>query len=68
LPRDALYHHQAAALRVAQRREPYVVATGTGSGKSLTYFVPIVDHIFRGDPARDTGARHRRLSPSSSIR
>src|SRR5262249_39150706 len=29
---------------------PYVVSTGTGSGKSLTYLVPIVDYIFRHVP------------------
>ena len=28
-------------------RRPYVVTTGTGSGKSLTYLLPIVDQIFR---------------------
>ena len=42
-----LYDHQVRALRIAAARRPYVVTTGTGSGKSLTYLVPIVDHIFR---------------------
>jgi ATP-dependent helicase YprA (DUF1998 family) len=43
----SLYRHQEQAIRVALRGEPYVVTTGTGSGKSLTYFVPIVDRILR---------------------
>jgi len=28
------------------------VTTGTGSGKSLTYLVPIYDHILRNHPER----------------
>jgi len=40
-----LYRHQRQALDIAQRGEPYVVTTGTGSGKSLTYLVPMYDHI-----------------------
>ena len=45
-----LYRHQREALDVAQRGEPYVVTTGTGSGKSLTYLVPIYDFIIRTQP------------------
>ncbi|OAI40249.1 hypothetical protein AYO38_06165 [bacterium SCGC AG-212-C10] len=47
-----LHRHQRAALEIALRSEPYVVTTGTGSGKSLTYLIPIVDSVFRDDPAR----------------
>lgn len=47
-----LHRHQQEVLEIAQRGEPYVVSTGTGSGKSLTYLVPIVDHVLRNDPAR----------------
>jgi ATP-dependent helicase YprA (DUF1998 family) len=45
-----LYRHQADAIRVAARREPYVLTTGTGSGKSLTYLIPIFDHVLKHDP------------------
>ena len=41
---------KSQALAAAQREEQYVVTTGTGSGKSLTYLVPIVDHILKNDP------------------
>jgi ATP-dependent helicase YprA (DUF1998 family)/very-short-patch-repair endonuclease len=42
-----LYHHQVRAIETAQTGRPYVVTTGTGSGKSLTYIVPIVDHVLK---------------------
>ncbi|WP_034385875.1 DEAD/DEAH box helicase [Deinococcus sp. YIM 77859] len=42
-----LHSHQAEAVRLARAGQHYVVTTGTGSGKSLTYIVPIVDHVLR---------------------
>jgi len=42
-----LYSHQIEALAKAQQRRSYVVTTGTGSGKSLAFFIPIVDSIAR---------------------
>ena len=47
-----LHRHQEEALTVAQRRDSYVVSTGTGSGKSLTYLVPIFDYVVRNQPER----------------
>src|SRR5690606_9435717 len=41
------FRHQVEGLRAARRREPYVLTTGTGSGKSLSYIVPIVDDALR---------------------
>ncbi len=49
-----LYRHQEEALRVARQRKHYIVSTGTGSGKSLTYLLPIVDDIFRNDAKNQT--------------
>ena len=37
-----LYFHQEKAIITAQKKEPYVLTTGTGSGKSLTYIVPML--------------------------
>jgi Lhr-like helicase len=39
--------HQDQALACAKRGESFVVTTGTGSGKSLCFFVPIVDDAIR---------------------
>jgi superfamily II DNA/RNA helicase len=41
------YQHQAQAFVTAQSQKPYVLTTGTGSGKSLSYVVPIIDDILR---------------------
>ena len=42
-----LHRHQTEAIAAAQRGANYVLTTGTGSGKSLGYIVPIVDHVLR---------------------
>lgn len=47
-----LYHHQREAIKLGLEGKPYVVTTGTGSGKSLTYLVPIYDAIIRSAPER----------------
>jgi len=40
-----LHRHQQEALAIARRKESYVLTTGTGSGKSLAYFIPIVNRV-----------------------
>jgi ATP-dependent helicase YprA (DUF1998 family) len=51
-----LHRHQAQAVAKATRRQSFVVTTGTGSGKSLCFFVPIIDAAIRarvaGEAAR----------------
>ncbi|MER7270984.1 DEAD/DEAH box helicase [Micromonospora carbonacea] len=42
-----LHRHQSDAVRVARTGASYVLTTGTGSGKSLAYMVPIVDRVLR---------------------
>ena len=42
-----LHRHQTDAIEIAKRSESYVLTTGTGSGKSLAYFIPIVDNVLR---------------------
>lgn len=46
-----LYRHQIEAIEIAGRAEPYVVTSGTGSGKTMTYFIPIFDTILKSNPA-----------------
>ena len=40
-----LYKHQEQAIALAAEDESFVVTTGTGSGKSLCFFIPIVSHV-----------------------
>ena len=42
-----LHTHQVEAIDAARAGDNYVLTTGTGSGKSLSYIVPIVDHVLR---------------------
>lgn len=51
-----LYKHQREAIRKAQDNRSYVVTTGTGSGKSLTYLIPIFNSILNGDQSRKVRA------------
>lgn len=47
-----LHAHQAQAILKAKDNKSYVLTSGTGSGKSLTYIVPIVDHVLRRGSGR----------------
>ncbi len=51
-----LHRHQADAVRAASGGGNYVLTTGTGSGKSLAYIVPIVDHVLRHGSGRGVQA------------
>ena len=42
-----LHQHQEDAIRVAHTGQNYILTTGTGSGKSLAYIIPIVNHVLR---------------------
>lgn len=41
------HRHQAESIAKAKSGKSFVVTTGTGSGKSLCFFVPVVDAIIR---------------------
>ncbi|MEW6363708.1 MAG: DEAD/DEAH box helicase [Acidobacteriota bacterium] len=47
-----LHAHQREAILKAKEDKSFVLTSGTGSGKSLTYIVPIVDHILRRGSGR----------------
>ncbi len=54
----SLFKHQEQALALANDSESYVVTTGTGSGKSLCYFIPIVNAVLA--EKRQGGSRRTR--------
>ncbi len=51
-----LHRHQAQAIAKACAGHSFVVTTGTGSGKSMCFFVPVVDAVVR---ARKAGQPRR---------
>jgi ATP-dependent helicase YprA (DUF1998 family) len=51
-----LHLHQDQAVRTARTGANYVLTTGTGSGKSLSYILPIVDHVLRNGSGRGVQA------------
>ncbi|WON72909.1 DEAD/DEAH box helicase [Nitrosospira sp. Is2] len=55
-----LYTHQLQALAKGQRKQSYVVTTGTGSGKSLSFFIPVIDRILKAKD-QETAARTRAI-------
>lgn len=51
-----LHRHQADAIKVAAQGRDYVLTTGTGSGKSLAYIIPAVNHVLQNGPGRGVQA------------
>lgn len=54
-----LHRHQREAIEAAQSGASYVLTTGTGSGKSLAYIVPIVDAVLKARETEGLTARKR---------
>ena len=46
-----LHQHQREAVEAARTGSSYVLTTGTGSGKSLAYMIPIVDRVLAAKAA-----------------
>ena len=59
-----LHQHQMEALDHGLAGRSFSVATGTGSGKSLTYLLPIVDNIFK---QREIASSDLKFSPSALL-
>jgi ATP-dependent helicase YprA (DUF1998 family) len=49
-PTRSLYSHQIQALRLAEKGHNLIVATGTGSGKTECFLLPIIQSVF-ADPS-----------------
>lgn len=59
-PSLSLYKHQEQAIALAGQGASYVVTTGTGSGKSLCFFIPIVNTVL-GEKRAGGGKRTRAI-------
>lgn len=47
-----LYSHQLVSWELARQEKHIVITTGTSSGKSLCYNLPVLDHLFRNPTGR----------------
>lgn len=67
-PSIRLYKHQEQAISLAKKGNSYVVTTGTGSGKSLCFFIPIIDSIIREKKlCRDAKTRAIVIYPMNAL-
>ena len=61
------HRHQRAAIEVARSGKSYVMTTGTGSGKSLGYIVPIVDRVIRERSTSKPGVKAIVVYPMNAL-
>ena len=62
-----LHRHQERAIRQAARNRNFIVATGTGSGKTECFLLPIVDHLLRDADLGEPGVRAVIIYPLNAL-
>jgi ATP-dependent helicase YprA (DUF1998 family) len=63
-----LYEHQQKAIQAVNNGENIIVATGTGSGKTECFLIPMLDMLLKeGDDLRDRGVRALILYPMNAL-
>lgn len=60
-PGRPLYTHQVASIRGSSAGRNQVIVTGTGSGKTECFLIPIIDHLLRQRETGDLGPGVRAL-------
>ena len=66
--RPIVFHrHQRDAIEAAASGQSYVLTTGTGSGKSLGYIVPVVDRVLRERPTAGPGVKAIIVYPMNAL-
>ena len=62
-----LHAHQETAIRCGNNRNNFVVATGTGSGKTECFLLPIVDRLLRDGDLGKPGVRAILVYPLNAL-
>jgi superfamily II DNA/RNA helicase len=62
-----LYKHQIEALRIGMSGKGFVVTSGTGSGKSLTYLATIFNNIFQKGTNKSKGVKAILVYPMNAL-
>lgn len=63
----ALYRHQADAFEAGRAGRPFIVTTGTGSGKTEAFLLPIIDSILRRKREGIRGVQAVLLYPMNAL-
>lgn len=62
------YFHQEQAFRIAiEKGRNLIVTTGTGSGKSLCYEIPVIDHCLRSVEQKKKGIKAILIFPMNAL-
>ncbi|MDH4160986.1 MAG: DEAD/DEAH box helicase, partial [Actinomycetota bacterium] len=64
---DAPWEHQVRAAELAHGGRSVVVSTGTASGKSLAYLMPLLSAVVEGGTDGDRGATALYLAPTKAL-
>ena len=69
LERPLFYHQEQAIRTISQEEKSAVVATGTGSGKTETFMIPILNHLFKEEEkgTLNPGVRALLLYPMNAL-
>jgi hypothetical protein len=62
-----LHSHQETALDLGRKGENFLVATGTGSGKTECFLFPLIDRIFREGDLDKPGVRAVLIYPMNAL-
>jgi superfamily II DNA/RNA helicase len=62
-----LFHHQVEAIKLGLQPKGFVVTSGTGSGKSLTFLATIFDSIFKAGAGKKEGIKAILVYPMNAL-
>lgn len=62
-----LYRHQELAVRAGVAGRPYLLTTGTGSGKTEAFLIPVLDHCLKAKGRGEAGVKAIFLYPMNAL-
>lgn len=64
---EPVYRHQEFAARAGTSGKPFLLTTGTGSGKTEAFLLPVLDHCVRADKRGEAGVKAIFLYPMNAL-
>ncbi|MEW5807411.1 MAG: DEAD/DEAH box helicase [Acidobacteriota bacterium] len=65
--KERLYHHQVKAFKAGRKEKSFVVTTGTGSGKTEAFLLPVMDGILKRKRSGVKGLQAIFLYPMNAL-